>query len=266
MSVNQTEGVSVYVRKDIAERERSSLYDAARELVRKVHGNGTVLDLGCSDLVASRILMQEGYRVVGADLDRSALRRAHGNAADARVIQADARHLPFDYESSDITTVLALDVIEHFRRPEALEVLRGIRALPNIKNVIVTMPIHSIWSIPLMIEALRAVRQMRMPETGLLDRTHKIFTDQAGHRRLFEESGFIVDQEETTNWFEGVTGSWDNVFQTRPGFRRLHARLFEKAVWDVIPKMVHPLDRSRRRQVTDRLIAYQGMYLLSAAE
>ncbi|MDQ3098669.1 MAG: class I SAM-dependent methyltransferase [bacterium] len=263
MPVNQCEGISVYIQKEISTREHTSPYDAAREWVRRVHREGIVLDLGCSDYVTSRILHEEGIPVVGMDLDMSALRQAQRNTDSPLVVQCDAQNLPLNYENSAVSTVLALDVLEHFPRNEAIEILSSIRRLPNIQNLIVSMPIISPWSMRTMIEGGRAIRNMKWPETGLFDRTHKIFTDQRGHKKMFQKSGFRVVQEESSNWFENITGDWENVIQTVPRFRRPHAKLFGKFVWDILPKMVHPTNKSKRRSVTDRIIAYQGVYLLT---
>lgn len=272
MPINQENGVSVYCNKPIEERENSPLYKSVRELVNKYSRGGLVLDLGCSDLVASRVLQRQGFNVVGLDLDDTALRAAKINAPEISVIKADVSRLPVR-STAAVDIVLLLDVLEHLQYQDARSLLSSFAGTGA--RVIVTMPIISPFSIPSNKELLQFVRDGHRPTMGLFDRTHQILTDRIGHKKLFQSAGLGVLEEFNTNPAESVSGDWEwkKTFKAEPpnykvlkgvrqGLRQVRGGPFRMVVFDLIPRLVHPLDPTKRREVTDRLIEYQGIYVL----
>lgn len=71
----------------------------------------TILDLGCGTGLMFRILTREGYRVFGADLRPEGLLATHKLIPHSRLLQIDARHLPFREGAFGI--VIILDILEH---------------------------------------------------------------------------------------------------------------------------------------------------------
>lgn len=269
MGTNIENGQSVYCREPIEKREIQPLYSAVRELVHKHSQTRTVMDIGCSDLPASRILNISGFQVIGVDLDKSCLRKAKSRGDKSDLVQADARHLPFNNTKAD--AVILLDILEHLERYEAIELLTRIPEFTaDNPKVIVSMPIINLFSIPCQREFLLMTRQMKRPLIGLFDRTHKIFTGRKGHKQLFKDAGLIPEEEYYTFWKLGLSGYWElNVSgdwktlnkQNLPK-RSNKYRAYELATHNLIPRVLHPLNESKRQSTTDNLIAYQGLYVL----
>ncbi|TWT43715.1 Ubiquinone biosynthesis O-methyltransferase [Phycisphaerae bacterium RAS1] len=104
-----------------------------------------VLDIGCSQGIASMILGREGHHVVGVDVDAEALRFAE---EDRRRGPEDIRErvefrlvgsgrLPFDDGAFD--TVLLGEILEHLTRPE-LVLAEARRVLRPDGRVVITVP------------------------------------------------------------------------------------------------------------------------------
>lgn len=272
MPVNQENGVSVYCNQSqpIEARENSPLYKSVRELVGNHSRGGVVLDIGCNDLVASRSLGKD-FRVVGIDIDATALADARTNAPQIPLIQADATSLPIKRNEVDI--VLVLDVLEHLTYPQARNLLSCFSQTDA--RMIVSMPVISPFSISSNKELLGVILAGQRPAMGLYDRTHQILTDQRGHRQLFDLGAMRVIEEFTTNRVESVSGEWKwkeeidvtvSENEAPAGIisrlRRFRGGPYHLITFDLIPRLVHPADSSKRRGVTDMLIAYQGLYVL----
>jgi SAM-dependent methyltransferase len=105
-------------------------------LLRKIVGPGTsVLDVGCSDGRGSEVLSRR--RAFGVDIYRTALSEAREQRRRTAVVQADVRRLP--YASGSFDVVVALDVIEHFEKPDALAVLEELERVAR-QSVVVATP------------------------------------------------------------------------------------------------------------------------------
>jgi ubiquinone/menaquinone biosynthesis C-methylase UbiE len=99
------------------------------------HAGGRVLDVGCSQGIASLVVARNGFEVVGVDveldrLDYAAADRAREPADVAervRFVGGSAFALPFGDDSFD--TVLLGEILEHLDKPEAVldEVARVLR-------------------------------------------------------------------------------------------------------------------------------------------
>ena len=269
MGINVENGQSVYCKEPIEKREIQSLYSVVRELVQKHSQTRIVMDIGCSDLTASRILNISGFQVIGIDLDISCLRKAKNRGDKSYLMQADARHLPFNNTKAD--TVILLDILEHLERNEAAELLTRIPEITaDNPKVIVSMPIINPFSIPCQREFLLMTRQMKRPLIGLFDRTHKIFTGREGHKQLFKDAGLIPAEEYYTfwelgdsgNWKLSVSGNWETLDRLSPQIKSRKYKIYELLTQTLAPHIFHPLNKSKRQNITDNLIAYQGLYVL----
>jgi hypothetical protein len=93
------------------------MFGADGELRRHRLDIGATLDIGCSDGRGSELLTG----ALGCDIYEPALRRAAAQGRRRLPTIADLRHLP--YRDGAFDAVVALDVIEHFDKPDAFAVL-----------------------------------------------------------------------------------------------------------------------------------------------
>jgi SAM-dependent methyltransferase len=106
------------------------LYGSDRCLAR-LPRDASILDVGCSDGRGSALL--DHRRVFGIDIDRHAL----STERRAGLVAGDIRRLPYRDQSFD--AVVALDVIEHLEKPQALTVLSEMERVARM-TVIVSTP------------------------------------------------------------------------------------------------------------------------------
>lgn len=259
MGLNQEQGKSVYCEGDLEEREVSPLYDAAREMVARVSRPGDiVLDLGCACFLASRLLKERGYNVIGLDLDFDALTIAQKRSTATPLVCADLVNFPMG-GNKKVRAVLLLDVLEHLAQEETTGLLKELAEKFSCP-LVVSMPIISPFSLPCLKERLRMLQHGgERPMMGLFDRTHKILADRKGHRQIFEDAGYSVEAEHVSSW-RGVTGTWETVHPVAvpPVFRWKAKQLVDL----VIPAILHPLDRSAREEVYKTMEGVQALYLL----
>lgn len=269
MAINQTEGKSVYASNTLEEHRAKSeeaLYLSVREMVVKAipDKNGVVVDLGCSDLVATGPLIEKGYQVVGLDLDLTALRKAREFYPNAVALLADVTAIPLAIEPEKPKIIVMLDILEHLGRGEAIYALREIRERMGNHMIIVSMPNISPFSIYTIAEGIKMIKGMKRPEKGLFDRTHQILTDIDGHQQMFYEAGYDVMERHVTTWDEGVTGDWD--WKRNYGHRRiseLKLRAYRLLAKQIAPRIMTILTNTTTSVALDTTTGYQGVYLLS---
>jgi 2-polyprenyl-3-methyl-5-hydroxy-6-metoxy-1,4-benzoquinol methylase len=151
---------------------------------------GRILDLGCaSGYLGQELVRSRGCAVWGIDTDPDSVAAAR-QAGYEDVVCADLDQLselpwrgPFD-------AVLAGDVLEHLKRPDAL--LARIRTvLTPDAPVIVSLP--NIGNVTIRLNLLRG--RFDYKDTGILDRTHvRLYTYKTA-RELLVGSGFAVEGE-----------------------------------------------------------------------
>lgn len=110
------------------------LFSADTMLRRALRPDDAILDVGCSDGRGSEVLTQK--RAAGVDVYAPALAEARGNGRRTRVTQADVRRLPYRDNAFDVT--VALDVVEHFTKPDALGMLSELERVARRLVVVVT--------------------------------------------------------------------------------------------------------------------------------
>jgi SAM-dependent methyltransferase len=110
------------------------VYGADSLLGRIIEPGMRVLDVGCSDGRGSEVLSRSGAH--GVDIYRPALEVARAAERRSPVTQSDVRALPFVDRSFDV--VVALDVIEHFEKRDALKVLLEMERVARSMVVVVT--------------------------------------------------------------------------------------------------------------------------------
>ena len=112
--------------------------DASHEATRaRIHWmcararRGKVLDVGCSQGIASILLGREGCEVLGIDIEDEAIRYARAELAkEPAIVRSNVRFMTADatkpHDWGPFDTVLLGEVLEHFTRPE--------RVLANVSN------------------------------------------------------------------------------------------------------------------------------------
>jgi SAM-dependent methyltransferase len=106
---------------------------------------GTLLEIGCGNGFALSALESEfpALETYGSEIHGNGLAHAHALLKRSRLLQMDAREIPF---SEEFDVIGAFDVLEHIREDE--QVLREIhKALKPGGGLIVTVPQHRfLWS------------------------------------------------------------------------------------------------------------------------
>lgn len=116
----------------VRERLYYRLFGGDSVLYRVLRPGWSVLDVGCSDGRGSIELTG----VWGCDIYRPHLREAGRTLHRRRVVQTDIRQLP--YRSGAFDAVVALDVIEHFEKVDALRVVAEMERVARSVVVVMT--------------------------------------------------------------------------------------------------------------------------------
>lgn len=268
--------------RDIEVVSRGGLYASTYELIRRFSRTKYVLDLGCSDGVGTYGLDSQ-FCALGIDFDGFSVtlanqiareREAKGVGPRYEAVEANLLDLPQKLveriRETPFDTVVALDVLEHFRWSDAIFILETLRSLLAAQHVvIVSMPVVSALSIETHRELLRMARHRQRPQDGLFDRTHKILRGKSGHRRLFRQAQYSIVDEYQTDHVIGTTGDWRwqsggsavthlatevaRRTESKHSAARYATQLYAAA-------QPHPI----ARKAVEATFAYQGLYVLSA--
>jgi 2-polyprenyl-3-methyl-5-hydroxy-6-metoxy-1,4-benzoquinol methylase len=148
-----------------------------------------VLDLGCASGRLGEALKALGIasEVDGVELSATAADEARGRLD--RVWVADLADFDWAEAADDYGVIIAADVLEHLADP--WETLRELRKhLAPEGTIIASIPNVRYWKV---IWDLLVRGEFRYVDEGILDRTHLRFFTRASIRRLFADSGYIVD-------------------------------------------------------------------------
>lgn len=110
------------------------LFSADAALMRMIAPGETVADVGCSDGRGSEVLGR--LNSTGFDIYEPALREAVASGRCRRGVLTDVRDLPLRSQAFDV--VVALDVIEHFRKPEAIALLSELERVARRLVIVLT--------------------------------------------------------------------------------------------------------------------------------
>ncbi len=150
-----------------------------------------ILDVGCADGFVAERLRGLGHHVTGIDV----VARPGVKERVDRFIEADLDHgLPLLLaDSQPFDAVLAADVLEHVRHPEAL--LRELHdVLGTDGRLLVSVPNFGHWYPRLRVASGRFDYDRR----GILDRGHVRFFTKASFERVLHRSGWHVVRREVT--------------------------------------------------------------------
>lgn len=146
----------------------------------------TVLDVGCGPGELARALKARGSRVIGVDR----FPPKHADAFD-EFVACDLDAPAFPHDLRDVDVVFLLDIVEHLRAPEAFCAALREAAQINLKLKIVVSTGNVAFFIP---RLMLLLGQFNYGTRGILDLTHTRLFTFASWRRLFEETGFAVEQ------------------------------------------------------------------------
>lgn len=117
---------------DLRRRAYYRLFGADGTLSARLLPGWLVLDVGCSDGRGSEVLSG----AAGCDIYRPALVAARDAGRRRAVVQSDVRALP--YRRGAFDAVVALDVVEHFEKDDALRVLAEMERVSRRLVVVLT--------------------------------------------------------------------------------------------------------------------------------
>jgi 2-polyprenyl-3-methyl-5-hydroxy-6-metoxy-1,4-benzoquinol methylase len=224
-----------------------------------------VLDIGCSQGIASILLAREGHRVVGIDREHEAIRAARERLDDeeAQVRErvefrvGEGRAVGFPAGSFD--TVLLGEVLEHQLDPwkllkEARRVLRpGGRIVITTPYGVHPYPDHKE---PLNLSALleRLSSKLSIAEIVLVDRYAGIVAEHSKQRapRVWRRAlrvaeGRLADQDETLETLRALVG------ELRDGARALERSLQEEELTRRATEIQRDAARKGRHDLEQRL-------------
>lgn len=155
-----------------------------------VGAGADVLDVGCADGSFARLLKLKGARVWGVDVDGDALANAGAHCERVERVDLDGdfrgplRALVRDRREQRFSYIVALDVLEHLRHPEAVLNFLVEECLEPHGRVVVSLP--NITHGAIRLSLLQG--HFDYSEKGLLDRTHLRFFDRRGVDELLRSA------------------------------------------------------------------------------
>jgi glycosyltransferase involved in cell wall biosynthesis len=154
--------------------------------LERVPQGSRVADIGCASGYISRALKEKGCRVTAIDQ----FQMVNSGAVDD-FIECDLDRGDFPIDAGSFDYILMLDIIEHLRSPERL--LDSVR--DSRTSSIATKVIFSTGNIAFFITRLGLLLGwFNYGARGILDLTHtRLFTFSSA-RRLFEQSGYRVEE------------------------------------------------------------------------
>ena len=146
-----------------------------------------VLDLGCSDGALAAELRVHGHKVTGVDVEE------HSGVRDRvdTFVRADLEAGVPDEVGTGYDVIVAADVLEHVREPEALlEALTG-RLAPG-GSIVACVPNFGHWYPRLRV----ALGRFDYDRRGILDRGHVRFFTRKSFESMVERAGYSVRRRE----------------------------------------------------------------------
>jgi glycosyltransferase involved in cell wall biosynthesis len=151
--------------------------------LNRVRPESTVLDIGCGPGFMSKELAKKGVKTISLDRYIDAAVRSCSHKA----IEADIEAFDFS-DSSNVDTILLLDVIEHLVSPELLLMRLRNRYCEDAPEMVITSA--NVAFLPIRLALLCG--QFNYGKRGILDLTHTRLFTFSSLRRLLVQSGYDV--------------------------------------------------------------------------
>ncbi len=160
------------------------------QIVDAIRDESRVLDLGCSQGLLARPLLEKKVELTGVDAAE-----AHGVAREVAAYYQRDLDLPLELPVGRVFDyVVVADVIEHVRNRE--QMLRGARRyLKKDGRLIISTGNLALWFYRLSL----LVGRFEYGPRGILDRTHVHLYTRATFRREVERAGFHILEERVTS-------------------------------------------------------------------
>jgi glycosyltransferase involved in cell wall biosynthesis len=158
-----------------------SSHQLALDLVRP---GSTVLDIGCGPGFMAAALRKKSVSTIS--VDRYVQAQARENSMEA--IEADIDEYGFELTAPKVDTVLALDIIEHLRSPEAF--LSRLRARLSRHQPQVVLTTGNIAFLPVRLALLLGA--FNYGKRGILDLDHTRLFTFGSLRRALETTGYEI--------------------------------------------------------------------------
>jgi glycosyltransferase involved in cell wall biosynthesis len=146
-----------------------------------------VLDLGCSDGALAAELRVHGHKVTGIDVEQ------HPGVRDRvdTFVHADLEDSVPDEVGTGYDAIVAADVLEHVREPEALLEELASRLAPG-GSIVACVPNFGHWYPRLRV----ALGRFDYDRRGILDRGHVRFFTRKSFESMVERAGYSVRRRE----------------------------------------------------------------------
>lgn len=263
--INQKDGKSVYLVSE--SRIFNPQYVAARETIEKYSKKKVVLELGGGPLHSTGILMNEGYKVINLEIDDSLIDYCKKTYPKTKSIKTNLElGLPKFSGIHKADVIVALDFLEHLEYKNTMKLLRQIREVKMGEKfvIIAVIPITDWLKVPTWFDWFRRFTDPKNVNKGLFDPTHKWFATQTRHRKMFEECGYTIIEEQTTNAIDAITGDWKTLDLSKITWIKNPIPWVQKSIKlaQIIAFVFHPFDLLRREKMTRELLSQRGFYVV----
>jgi SAM-dependent methyltransferase len=155
--------------------------------IARIRPGSTVADIGCAAGYVSRALNEKSCRITGVDL----FSPRESDTGLVRFLQCDLNASGFPLDAGGFDYIVLLDIIEHLISPEKfLDSLRESRMGDREVKLIVSVP-----NVAFFVTRLGLLfGWFNYGPRGILDLTHTRLLTFATARKLFEQSGYRIEE------------------------------------------------------------------------
>ena len=174
-------------------------YTTYWKIIRRVHEDATVLDVGCGNGVLGDFLIKlKKCTMYGIEINKLSAQEANRKGYEFIYIfdldSIDRVYVPFRSKSFDY--IIFADVLEHLKDP--LKVLITLKPLlKDSGHIICSIPNIAVWGMRLKL----LLGKWEYEDYGILDKTHLRFFTIKTAKELVERAGFKIIDSDYTPYF-----------------------------------------------------------------